>query len=510
MQRITDITILQARATKLEGRTTAVETKNNAQGTARGALDTRAATLEASMADLWRIYNESEIPAVPPVTTPAYYVKKGGNDSLDGLTDATAWATLAKGVSILAPGDTLYVRGGTYLQTARLSISRSGTAAAPITVSSYPGETAIISGDVNGSGATEATDTPGGSYQPLVSIGGSYVTLQNVEVCFAADYGIQMTGSHVTVSGCSIHHIWKAGILVSASYGTVDGCSVWLTSERSRLGLGDTSGAISFGAVGDATPPGSAPYATIRNNLVYHNAGEGILGMHTDYGLIEGNVCYDNWAVHIYPDRCPHTTTRGNLIYWTGDTYWAKRSSGVPGYTIANEDIQGAYPAGHDVKILNNIMVGCEGGVSFWSTGTASSLVNYLIAGNTIVNSRLNGINIPTGTTAHSGTRIVGNLVYQPGGSSPGSVGTATGLTFDHNLWSRSPAAGCSGTGDVVANPLLVAPNTSVVAGQVLAAWYKLTSSSPARGAGVAHADLTEDYFETARSDPPDMGAHEY
>lgn len=39
-----------------------------------------------------------------------YYVKAGGNDSLDGLSDATAWATIAKVEATAVSGDTVYFR----------------------------------------------------------------------------------------------------------------------------------------------------------------------------------------------------------------------------------------------------------------------------------------------------------------------------------------------------------------------------------------------------------------
>ena len=39
-----------------------------------------------------------------------YYVKNGGNDSLDGLSDATAWATIAKVTATVKSGDTVYFR----------------------------------------------------------------------------------------------------------------------------------------------------------------------------------------------------------------------------------------------------------------------------------------------------------------------------------------------------------------------------------------------------------------
>ena len=113
MQRITDIAALQKRATALESRTTAVEAKNDAQGTARGALDTRAATLEASMADLWRIYNESEIPPVPPPGGVVYNVMDYGavhNGSTDDSTAINNAITAANA----AGGGTVYLPAGTY------------------------------------------------------------------------------------------------------------------------------------------------------------------------------------------------------------------------------------------------------------------------------------------------------------------------------------------------------------------------------------------------------------
>ena len=39
-----------------------------------------------------------------------YYVKNGGNDSLDGLSDSTAWATIAKVSATVISGDTVYFR----------------------------------------------------------------------------------------------------------------------------------------------------------------------------------------------------------------------------------------------------------------------------------------------------------------------------------------------------------------------------------------------------------------
>ena len=58
-----------------------------------------------------------------------YYVAPGGSDANPGSFDRP-FKTLTAASKKLVPGDTLYARGGTYVE--RLVISQSGTAAAPL------------------------------------------------------------------------------------------------------------------------------------------------------------------------------------------------------------------------------------------------------------------------------------------------------------------------------------------------------------------------------------------
>ena len=76
-----------------------------------------------------------------------YYVSTTGNDVTgDGSFD-NPWGSWQKGVLSIGPGDTLYIRGGTYMPSStygngcycRLYISgKSGTAGSPITIQNYP------------------------------------------------------------------------------------------------------------------------------------------------------------------------------------------------------------------------------------------------------------------------------------------------------------------------------------------------------------------------------------
>jgi hypothetical protein len=69
------------------------------------------------------------------------FVAPGGNDANPG-TLAQPWRTVQTAIGRLAPGDTLYLRGGAYY--GRVTVSVSGSAGAPIVIRSYPGEDAML------------------------------------------------------------------------------------------------------------------------------------------------------------------------------------------------------------------------------------------------------------------------------------------------------------------------------------------------------------------------------
>jgi hypothetical protein len=240
--------------------------------------------------------------------------------------------------------------------------------------------------------------------------------------------------------------------------------------------------------------------------------------MHTDYGLIEGNVIYDNWALNIDLDQCSYTTIQKNLVYGTPDESWFRGSSKPStGIMLSNEGIKDSsgniYPIGHDRKVINNIVVGSGASLYFWNgDGTGgglptSALKNDLIANNTFVTSG-RGIKIDPGP--HSNSRIINNLIISTG-DLVGSMDSTSGITLANNLWSMSPPSSMSSPTDIIGNPLLVDPNHVLKAGEVLPDWYRLRSGSPAIGKGASLAEITIDFWGSSRpSRQPDIGAHEF
>lgn len=100
-------------------------------------------------------------------TGSTYYVSTAGSDSNAG-TQAAPWRTVQKALNTLTAGQTVVIRGGTYAQN--LTMTRAGTATAPITIRNYPGERPILKA---GSGAT--------NNMPLqIGTGGAYVRFQGL------------------------------------------------------------------------------------------------------------------------------------------------------------------------------------------------------------------------------------------------------------------------------------------------------------------------------------------
>ena len=109
---------------------------------------------------------------------PKSFVDAARGDDANAGTEAAPWKTLAFALRRLKPGDTLYLRGGTYYE--KISPSRSGTAEAPITIASFPGELAIVDG-----GLREFLENPAASWEPFA--GGAEGEFVSTRTYFQAD-----------------------------------------------------------------------------------------------------------------------------------------------------------------------------------------------------------------------------------------------------------------------------------------------------------------------------------
>jgi hypothetical protein len=85
--------------------------------------------------------------ATPSAVAPAaLIVATNGNDANPG-TVTQPLATIQRAVNLVQAGGTIAIRGGTYALTTNIQIVKSGTAAAPLTMTSFQGERVIIDGE---------------------------------------------------------------------------------------------------------------------------------------------------------------------------------------------------------------------------------------------------------------------------------------------------------------------------------------------------------------------------
>lgn len=82
----------------------------------------------------------------PLAKGPAFYVdpRQGDDDHEGGQADP--WRTIGHALTVLRPGATLYLRGGTYYEN--VAVRLVGQADAPVTLRSFPGEQAVLDGSL--------------------------------------------------------------------------------------------------------------------------------------------------------------------------------------------------------------------------------------------------------------------------------------------------------------------------------------------------------------------------
>ena len=74
----------------------------------------------------------------PLAAGPKLFVDAAKGSDANAGSQAAPWKSLAHATRQLKPGDTLYLRGGTFYE--KVALTRSGTTNALITIASFPGE----------------------------------------------------------------------------------------------------------------------------------------------------------------------------------------------------------------------------------------------------------------------------------------------------------------------------------------------------------------------------------
>lgn len=433
-----------------------------------------------------------------------YYVDPKGNDNNPGSL-ALPFATIQRAVDMAQAGDMVYVRGGTYHETVK--ITRSGRVGQPITLAAYPGERPVIDGQYQLPDDSDAGCDPETgncfNYGALISIEGGYIVFDGFEVTRSRGRGIRIwPNGHATVKNCWVHDVRESGILVFHSeHNILENNRVWLAGDfapypRSHNFVNWPGGlAIRRGH-----------HTIVRGNEVFNNWGEGIVPMETHRIVLEGNTVYNNFAVNIYMDHVSDILITRNLVYHTGEGPFLRGGNPSSGIVFATEPLDLGHPSGNQI-VTNNVLVGNRQNIAWWGRpDDRGGLVDAVIANNTLINAGQASLQID-GNRHHRNVRIQNNLFLQNGGDLV--VVPDSEMRFSHNLWSRTPPAYAASAGDVIADPLLVNPYAPLVQGDVQASWYRPTMASPAVGAAAIVPEAGRDFAGSFRGMDPDIGAYE-
>ena len=207
-----------------------------------------------------------------------YYVATNGSDANPG-TITQPFRTIVKSNSVLQPGDTLYIRGGTYDEGFNIAQAKSGTASQSVTIAGYPGETALVYSFplcfYNCAGA---------------SAGASYIVLDNL-IFDGQRYGTSgayfgyggntFAPHHITLKNSTVRNHWGGqGIQVAGSYHTFSNLKVHDIGK-------DT---FDHGFYIDR-----ADHVTVENSEIYNIKSAGIKFGETamNYGIARNNIIHD-------------------------------------------------------------------------------------------------------------------------------------------------------------------------------------------------------------------------
>lgn len=387
-----------------------------------------------------------------PAAAAMYYVSTAGNDSNScaaAQAAATPKLTIAAGLTCLTPGDTLFLRGGTYTGSSNLIDSErssvpSGTSwSAAITIAGYPGETVTIR-------------PPDGRQAIRLTAGAPHYLIFQDLVLDGIDQTILSVngGPDLVYLSSGAHH-----------------------NRFERLEVRNNA-ANGFAL---SSHNGAADYNEILNCAIHDNgrldegnSGYGIY-LKTSHNRIEGNDIYRNNGYGVHQNAAAGHGNNNAIVANRIHDNAVHGTSGIGGSTSYAVVLIN----GDNNLIANNLIYGNQGGILIYNNTTNARVYNNTITGN-----RYDAIDLQYFGSAPF---IRNNIVFNNGGTIVNYGGTGTPVV-ERNL-----------TGD---------PAFLDAAGRD----FRLNWFSTAKDQGIILPEVTTDFAGVQRPQAGiyDIGAFEY
>lgn len=416
-----------------------------------------------------------------------YYVATNGNDGSSGLSLNEPFRTITKAVSVVNPGDTIEVRGGTY--AGGVWITRSGRADAWIKIKPHNGEHVVIDGSGKDIALYLLDNTwrldrqnpmywiiegleikGGGSY--VVKIDAPFVRLvgNNLHGSGADIVKLVRTADDITIYGNEVHHNVASQGANAQGIDITGPNNIWVAHNY----VHDTVSIAIYSK-------GNSRNSVFENNRVENIADRGImLGQNTGVDFMEDGVyeTYDgiarNNVIVNTLDACLATASSWNVKIYNNSCYNAARGRHGAIF-VSNESEIGQ--AGTHVEIKNNIIV--------VSSDSARPVVK-----------------IGPDAMTDMGTLHVDNNIYWT------TSGTGE-ITF---IWDDARSPFWSTNLDTWRRTTGNDSNSKVVDPKYAGTMLTLSADSPAIDTGIATDAVTYDYLDKARpvGASIDIGAYEF
>jgi hypothetical protein len=393
-----------------------VSTAGLAAGTYAGAITIAATGVTGSP----KTVNVSLNVQPSGTTGGQWYVSPNGTSSGNGsISQPWSLATALAHPSSVGPGDTIWLRGGTYGTGANVSSNLRGTASSPIIVRQYPGERATINGGltINGSDTWywgfEVTNLTGGS---------RYSTRPEGVVVFGPRTRVINLVIHDTNQGISL---WRPAVDAEA-YG-----NVIYHNGNEATDRGHGHGIYTQNETGTKK---------IHENVVFNQFGWGLHAYGSDSAFVRnydvrGNISFNNGSASL------HDNLNDNILFTVGSSMDNIRlEQNYTYHTPSRNDgssrlaWQGGGPHG-GVVANGNYWIGGQSAIEVWNWASVEFRNNVAYSQNSTVNT------LGTQQGQNSRSYAFNNNTYY--GLNRFGVNTSTG---DWNAFRSSTGVDSAGT----------------------------------------------------------------
>ena len=150
------------------------------------------------------------------------FVSSTGNDSNPGTIDFPL-KTIPTAISKVQAGDTIYLRGGVYSLSAKISISKNGSSNSFYYLFAYNGERPIL----------DFSSMPVNSSNRGINLSGDYWYIKGIDIKGAGDNGMNISGSYNTIEYCSFYENRDTGLQLGggASNNQIINCDSYFNAD---------------------------------------------------------------------------------------------------------------------------------------------------------------------------------------------------------------------------------------------------------------------------------------